>query len=146
MLPDGDLTEVGATGVNLSGGQRWRLTFARALYSRAGLLVLDKIFSAVDAHVGRHILEHGIAGDLGTGRTIILSFDYNLNNFKVSTGVNPDSTDNSLNISGKAVSRWRAAKGLRWIWPKTFINMLSLSLACHFLVTRVFLELGSPIG
>ncbi|KAK2839221.1 hypothetical protein FQN49_006354 [Arthroderma sp. PD_2] len=73
MLPDGDMTEVGATGVNLSGGQRWRLTFARALYSRAGLLVLDDIFSAVDAHVGRHILEHGIAGGLGEGRTIILA-------------------------------------------------------------------------
>ncbi|EFR00574.1 hypothetical protein MGYG_09020 [Nannizzia gypsea CBS 118893] len=72
MLPDGDMTEVGATGVNLSGGQRWRLTFARALYSKAGILVLDDIFSAVDAHVGRHILEHGIAGDLGAGRTIIL--------------------------------------------------------------------------
>ncbi|PLB52306.1 P-loop containing nucleoside triphosphate hydrolase protein [Aspergillus steynii IBT 23096] len=73
MLPDGDATEVGATGVNLSGGQRWRLTFARALYSRAGILVLDDIFSAVDAHVGRHILDHGIAGDLGAGRTIILA-------------------------------------------------------------------------
>lgn len=73
MLPDGDATEIGATGVNLSGGQRWRLTFARALYSGAAILVLDDIFSAVDSHVGRHILEHGVAGDLGAGRTIILA-------------------------------------------------------------------------
>lgn len=72
MLPDGEETEVGATGINLSGGQRWRLTFARALYSRAGILVLDDIFSAVDAHVGRHVLENGICGDLGFQRTIIL--------------------------------------------------------------------------
>lgn len=72
-LPDGDRTEVRATGVNLSGGQCWRLTFARALYLRAGLLVLDDIFSAVDAHVGRHMLEHGISGDLGASRTIILA-------------------------------------------------------------------------
>lgn len=47
MLPDGELTDIGANGINLSGGQRWRISFARALYSRAGILVLDDIFSAV---------------------------------------------------------------------------------------------------
>ena len=43
-LPDGELTDIGANGINLSGGQRWRISFARALYSRAGILVLDDIF------------------------------------------------------------------------------------------------------
>jgi len=72
MLPDGESTEIGANGINLSGGQRWRVTFARALYSRAGILVLDDIFSAVDAHVGRFIFEKGLTGELGIGRTRIL--------------------------------------------------------------------------
>ena len=72
MLTDGESTEIGANGINLSGGQRWRVTFARALYSRAGILVLDDIFSAVDAHVGRHIFEKGLTGELGHGRTRIL--------------------------------------------------------------------------
>jgi ABC-type multidrug transport system fused ATPase/permease subunit len=72
MLPDGESTEIGANGINLSGGQRWRVTFARALYSRAGILVLDDIFSAVDAHVGRFIFEQGLTGELGAGRTRIL--------------------------------------------------------------------------
>ena len=72
MLPDGELTEIGASGINLSGGQRWRVTVARALYSRAGILILDDIFSAVDAHVGRHVLEHGLTGELAHGRTRIL--------------------------------------------------------------------------
>jgi len=72
MLTDGEGTEIGANGINLSGGQRWRVTFARALYSRAGILVLDDIFSAVDAHVGRHIFEKGLTGELGQGRTRIL--------------------------------------------------------------------------
>jgi len=72
MLPDGELTEIGANGINLSGGQRWRITFARALYSRAGILVLDDIFSAVDAHVGRHLFEEALTGELGKGRTRIL--------------------------------------------------------------------------
>ncbi|KAH8596791.1 putative ABC bile acid transporter [Bisporella sp. PMI_857] len=72
MLTDGENTEIGANGINLSGGQRWRVTFARALYSRAGILVLDDIFSAVDAHVGRYIFENALTGELGVGRTRIL--------------------------------------------------------------------------
>ncbi|KAI9767128.1 MAG: hypothetical protein M1840_005917 [Geoglossum simile] len=71
-LTDGDMTEVGANGINLSGGQKWRVTFARALYSRAGVLILDDIFSAVDAHVGKHIFKEGLTGELGQGRTRIL--------------------------------------------------------------------------
>lgn len=44
LLPDGELTDIGANGINLSGGQRWRISFARALYSRAGILILGDIF------------------------------------------------------------------------------------------------------
>ncbi|KAK0642530.1 ABC transporter C family member 10 [Lasiodiplodia hormozganensis] len=72
VLPDGEETEIGASGINLSGGQRWRVTLARALYSRAGVLVLDDIFSAVDTHVGQHILVNALHGDLVEGRTRIL--------------------------------------------------------------------------
>ncbi|OAA68195.1 ABC bile acid transporter [Niveomyces insectorum RCEF 264] len=72
MLSDGENTEIGANGINLSGGQKWRITLARAIYSRAGILVLDDIFSAVDAHVGRHIFEKCINGELCVGRTRIL--------------------------------------------------------------------------
>jgi ABC-type multidrug transport system fused ATPase/permease subunit len=72
MMPDGDETEIGAQGINLSGGQRWRVTFARALYSRAGILILDDILSAVDATTGRFIFEQGLTGELGVGRTRIL--------------------------------------------------------------------------
>ncbi|XWX00320.1 hypothetical protein V2A60_008340 [Cordyceps javanica] len=71
-LEDGDETELGANGVNLSGGQKWRVSLARLLYSRAGVLVMDDIFSAVDSHVGRHIMQHAIAGDICRGRTRIL--------------------------------------------------------------------------
>lgn len=72
MLADGEQTEIGANGINLSGGQKWRVTLARAMYSRAGILVLDDIFSAVDAHVGRQIFEKCLTGDLAVGRTRIL--------------------------------------------------------------------------
>jgi ABC-type multidrug transport system fused ATPase/permease subunit len=72
MLSDGENTEIGANGINLSGGQKWRVTLARAIYSRAGVLVLDDIFSAVDAHVGRHIFDKCLNGELAEGRTRIL--------------------------------------------------------------------------
>ncbi len=72
MLSDGEDTEIGANGINLSGGQKWRITLARAIYSRAGILVMDDIFSAVDAHVGRHIFEKCVNGELCAGRTRIL--------------------------------------------------------------------------
>lgn len=72
ILPDGELTDIGAQGINLSGGQRWRISFARAIYSRAGILILDDIFSAVDAHVGRQLFEEALTGELGQGRTRLL--------------------------------------------------------------------------
>ena len=71
-LPDGDLTDVGVGGINLSGGQKSRISLARAIYSRAGILILDDIFSSVDAHVGLHLFEHALCGELGKGRTRIL--------------------------------------------------------------------------
>ena len=73
ILPDGDLTDVGLGGINLSGGQKCRISLARAIHSRAGILILDDIFSAVDADVASHILEHALCGELGTGRTRILA-------------------------------------------------------------------------
>ena len=57
-LPDGDQTEVGEKGISLSGGQKARLTLARAVYARADIYLLDDILSAVDQHVGRHIIDN----------------------------------------------------------------------------------------
>ncbi|KAK4044567.1 hypothetical protein C8A01DRAFT_12107 [Parachaetomium inaequale] len=73
LLVDGDETEVGPKGVTLSGGQRWRVALARALYSRAGILVLDDVLSAVDAHVGKLIVDKALAGGLARGRSRILA-------------------------------------------------------------------------
>jgi ABC-type multidrug transport system fused ATPase/permease subunit len=73
IFEDGDETEVGAQGISLSGGQKWRLTLARALYSRAGIMIIDDVFSALDAHVGKHIYDNAIMGELGEGRTRILA-------------------------------------------------------------------------
>jgi ABC-type multidrug transport system fused ATPase/permease subunit len=57
-LPDGDRTEVGERGISLSGGQKARLTLARAVYARADIYLLDDVLSAVDQHVGRHLIDN----------------------------------------------------------------------------------------
>lgn len=56
VLPDGDETQVGEKGISLSGGQKARLSLARAVYSRSDIYLLDDVLSAVDSHVGRNII------------------------------------------------------------------------------------------
>eukprot|EP00980_Cylindrotheca_fusiformis_P028088 scaffold22578_cov164-Cylindrotheca_fusiformis.AAC.14 len=73
ILPAGDMTEIGERGINLSGGQKARVSLARAMYSKqTRLLLLDDPLSAVDSHVGQHIFSNAIAGDLAKGVTRIL--------------------------------------------------------------------------
>ncbi|KAF8154768.1 multidrug resistance-associated ABC transporter [Crassisporium funariophilum] len=72
ILEDGDESEIGERGVNLSGGQKARVSLARAVYSRASILLLDDVLSAVDAHTAHHLYHECLKGDLMQGRTVIL--------------------------------------------------------------------------
>ncbi|CAJ0605474.1 unnamed protein product [Cylicocyclus nassatus] len=58
ILTNGDMTEIGEKGINLSGGQKARISLARAVYQDFDVYLLDDPLSAVDAHVGRHIYEN----------------------------------------------------------------------------------------
>ncbi|KAK7691491.1 hypothetical protein QCA50_004890 [Cerrena zonata] len=58
MLPHGEDTEIGEKGINLSGGQKARVSLARAAYSDADIVLMDDSLSAVDAYVGKQILEN----------------------------------------------------------------------------------------
>ncbi|KAJ1892488.1 hypothetical protein LPJ66_006310, partial [Kickxella alabastrina] len=75
MLPGGDTTEIGEKGINLSGGQKARVSLARAVYSRADVYILDDPLAAVDAHVGKHIFTHvlGPQGLLKTRARILVT-------------------------------------------------------------------------
>ncbi|KAF7305977.1 ATP-binding cassette transporter [Mycena chlorophos] len=68
----GDETEVGEKGLTLSGGQKARVTLARAIYSRTQTLLLDDILAALDVHTAKHIVDKCLKGDLIAGRTVIL--------------------------------------------------------------------------
>jgi ATP-binding cassette subfamily C (CFTR/MRP) protein 1 len=60
IMPAGDMTEIGGKGVTLSGGQKARISLARAIYSDADIYLLDDPLSAVDAHVGKTIWTEAI--------------------------------------------------------------------------------------
>ncbi|KAJ3720533.1 multidrug resistance-associated ABC transporter [Lentinula raphanica] len=56
LLPHGEYTEIGEKGINLSGGQKARVSLARAAYSDSDIVLLDDPLSAVDSYVGKSIL------------------------------------------------------------------------------------------
>jgi ABC-type multidrug transport system ATPase subunit len=48
----------------MSGGQKQRVSLCRAVYSDSDVYILDDVLSAVDAHVGHHIMHECIVGAL----------------------------------------------------------------------------------
>ncbi|KAF7965838.1 hypothetical protein HWV62_41236 [Athelia sp. TMB] len=72
LFDAGDATEVGEKGLTLSGGQKARLTLARAVYSNADILLLDDVLAALDVHTSKWIADKCFTGSLMKDRTIIL--------------------------------------------------------------------------
>ena len=71
-MDEGEDTLVGDRGVTLSGGQKARISLARAIYSDKSVILLDDPLSAVDAEVGRQIFENLIELKK-TGKCIVLA-------------------------------------------------------------------------
>jgi ATP-binding cassette, subfamily C (CFTR/MRP), member 1 len=72
VLPNGSETEIGEKGINLSGGQKARVSLARATYSDADVILLDDPLSAVDAHVGEALLNECLLNGPLAGKTRVL--------------------------------------------------------------------------
>ena len=55
-----DLTEIGEKGINLSGGQKMRISLARAIYNDPDIYLFDNPLSSLDANIGKKIMENCI--------------------------------------------------------------------------------------
>lgn len=71
ILPQGDRTRIGERGARLSGGQRARISLARAVYRDADIYLLDDPLSAVDTYVGKQIFQDCIM-DFLKSKTVVL--------------------------------------------------------------------------
>ncbi|KAF9150625.1 hypothetical protein BG015_007537 [Linnemannia schmuckeri] len=67
----GDKTEIGERGVNMSGGQKARLSLARSVYYNAEMVIMDDPLSAVDAHVGKRLWEDCVLHELSNKTRVI---------------------------------------------------------------------------
>jgi ABC-type multidrug transport system fused ATPase/permease subunit len=59
----GDLIIIGEKGVNLSGGQKARISLARALYNDADIYLFHDPLAAVDSNVARKIFKYCISNE-----------------------------------------------------------------------------------
>jgi len=57
-LPDGMQTELGNNGIQVSGGQKQRLSIARELFKDVSILIMDEATSALDSTVEREIQQN----------------------------------------------------------------------------------------
>jgi ABC-type multidrug transport system fused ATPase/permease subunit len=73
-LPAGYKTEIGEKGVNLSEGQKQRLSIARALVKNPDILVLDEPTSALDSKTEKSIENRLIA--VGTHQSLLKTNEY----------------------------------------------------------------------
>ncbi|PPQ67201.1 hypothetical protein CVT24_011272 [Panaeolus cyanescens] len=72
IFSHGEQTEIGEKGITLSGGQKARVSLARAAYHDSDIVLLDDPLSAVDAYVGKHILENCLLSGPMAQRTRVL--------------------------------------------------------------------------
>lgn len=73
MLPSGDQTEIGEKGINLSGGQKARVSLARAVYANKDIVLLDDPLSSLDSHVKREIFDKVILHKLSDKTRVLVT-------------------------------------------------------------------------
>tara|TARA_Y100000768_G_C23984631_1_gene687991 strand:- start:2132 stop:4033 length:1902 start_codon:yes stop_codon:yes gene_type:complete len=78
QLPNGLDTMVGDRGVMLSGGQRARISLARALLKDPDLLILDEASAALDAETERRIQQSLFDGSSGKKQRITIAVAHRL--------------------------------------------------------------------
>lgn len=116
ILPAGDQTEVGERGITLSGGQKARISLARAVYRDSDIILLDDVLSAVDAHVGKSIMDNCIRGVLQKKTRILVTHQISMIPF----------ADRVIFLDGKGNATAGTAAHLRSTIP-AFDELMKLS-------------------
>uniref|UniRef100_A0A1I7WQ35 ABC transmembrane type-1 domain-containing protein n=1 Tax=Heterorhabditis bacteriophora TaxID=37862 RepID=A0A1I7WQ35_HETBA len=71
----GDETEIGERGTTLSGGQKARVSLARALFSHKEIYLFDDVLASLDKKVGDKIFEQAIRDVLHSKTVVMVTTD-----------------------------------------------------------------------
>lgn len=73
LMPAGDRTEIGERGVTLSGGQKARISLARAVYNESDIMLMDDPISALDADVRKKVFQQVFQGLLAKKTRVLVT-------------------------------------------------------------------------
>uniref|UniRef100_A0AAF5PL34 ABC transporter n=1 Tax=Wuchereria bancrofti TaxID=6293 RepID=A0AAF5PL34_WUCBA len=74
-MKTGDQTEIGERGVTISGGQKARISLARALFANCCVYLLDDIFASLDRQVADRIFKHAVKEMLANKTVLLVTTD-----------------------------------------------------------------------
>ena len=77
LLPGGELTEISSNGQNISGGQKARISLARAIYKDANIYLFDDPISSVDPINSERIFKNVLLDYLKNKTRILIKHEMN---------------------------------------------------------------------
>ncbi|KAI1208571.1 ABC multidrug transporter [Annulohypoxylon truncatum] len=97
-LPEADRTNIGSNGITLSGGQKQRVSLARCLYLQSDLLIMDDVFSGLDADTEDQVFQRvfGANGILKRRQATVVLCTHSVRHLPSATHVIALSTDGTV--------------------------------------------------